>query len=276
MIFYFSGTGNTLWAARQLAEATGESLIDMAACNISSFQLKAEERIGFCFPVHGWQPPKLVRRFIRSLTVKTSPERSNYCFALCTCGDSIGLTMEMLDRELETKGLKLDSMFSLTMPESYVALPFMYTDTIAREQQKTETAQRQLKDICSIVERCESGIIRTHKGPLPWVLSHVIGAFFNAALITDRPFRLDKNRCTACRKCLKICPVHNISLDKCGFPQWQYTHQCTACLACYHHCPKHAINYGPLTRNRGQYYFGKNKNQYSINNTIQQSINTKE
>ena len=27
MIFYFSGTGNTLWAAQQLAEATGEELL---------------------------------------------------------------------------------------------------------------------------------------------------------------------------------------------------------------------------------------------------------
>ena len=30
MIFYFSGTGNTLWVARQLAEATDDTLLSIA------------------------------------------------------------------------------------------------------------------------------------------------------------------------------------------------------------------------------------------------------
>ncbi|MCI7256823.1 MAG: ferredoxin, partial [Prevotella sp.] len=28
------------------------------------------------------------------------------------------------------------------------------------------------------------------------------------------------------------------------------------CLSCYHHCPHHAINYGNITKKRGQYFFG--------------------
>ena len=57
MIFYFSGTGNTRWAAEEISRATGERLLDMAAeingeCR---YQPAAGECIGFCFPVHGWR-----------------------------------------------------------------------------------------------------------------------------------------------------------------------------------------------------------------------------
>jgi hypothetical protein len=57
-------------------------------------QLEEGERLGFCFPVHGWQPPRIVRRFIRQSTFRLLP--STYVYALVTCGDSIGRTMEML------------------------------------------------------------------------------------------------------------------------------------------------------------------------------------
>ena len=79
MIFYFSGTGNTKWAASKLASATHEDLISIApymrADNSSHtlaepFILKENERLGFVFPVHGWRVPKLVREFIGKMKVQ--------------------------------------------------------------------------------------------------------------------------------------------------------------------------------------------------------------
>ena len=79
MIFYFSGTGNTKWAASKLASATHEDLISIAPymrADDSShtlaepFILKKNERLGFVFPVHGWRVPKLVREFIGRMKVQ--------------------------------------------------------------------------------------------------------------------------------------------------------------------------------------------------------------
>ena len=79
MIFYFSGTGNTKWAASKLASATHEDLISIAPymrADDSShtlaepFILKENERLGFVFPVHGWRVPKLVREFIGKMKVQ--------------------------------------------------------------------------------------------------------------------------------------------------------------------------------------------------------------
>ena len=254
MIFYFSGTGNTRWVARQLAEATGEQLYNMAeellSTDTPSYELQEHERIGFCFPTHGWQPPRIVRKFIRSLKFRNTTAE-HYCYAVTTCGDSTGDTMTILNKELKAKGMKAVSVFSVLMPESYVCLPLMYTDTPAREQEKIAAARQQLKHICQSVTERRENITELTTGATPRLYSYVIGAYFNRYMINDRKFTVDTDVCTQCGRCQQVCPVGNIQGTP---PFWQHNDSCTMCLACYHHCPVHAINYGSITRKRGQYY----------------------
>ena len=257
MIFYFSGTGNTRWAAEQLAAATQEKLYFIpdelkTACE---YTLEHDERIGICFPVHGWQPPRIVREFIRKLTIHPSIANHHYAYSVCTCGDSTGLAVKMLSEDLQLKGIVLQSCLSLVMPESYVCLPFMYTDTPKREQEKIAQAQQDLSlYINKVVKNRVSGYQQLTLGLTPWTFSHVIGAYFNRFMITDRKFTVDADVCIHCGKCAKVCPVSDIEFSE--TPKWKNDSSCTCCLSCYHHCPVHAINYGPITRKRGQYYFG--------------------
>jgi NAD-dependent dihydropyrimidine dehydrogenase PreA subunit/flavodoxin len=251
MVFYFSGTGNTRWAAERLAEATGERLLFIPEelntdCN---YLLEDDERIGFCFPVHGWQPPHIVRRFISRLTISSS----HYTYALCTCGDSIGLAMQMFRDDLAAKGITLDSCRSLIMPESYVCLPFMYTDTPEREREKKQQARIDLDEYLQVVVQRQVGYSQLTLGLAPWTLSHVIGVYFNRFMITDKKFTVDADVCIHCGRCAEVCPVGDITFE--NTPQWKNDSSCTCCLSCYHHCPVHAINYGRITRRRGQYYY---------------------
>ena len=293
MIFYFSGTGNTRWAAEQLAAATNERLLFIPdeLQGDCTYTLHADERLGFCFPVHGWQSPHIVRQFISRLTITHQPSSiphqpssishhpssishhpssishhpsnishhpSNiYSYALCTCGDSTGLAMTMLAKELSAKGITLQSCQSLIMPESYVCLPFMYTDTPEREREKIEQAKVDLEKFIEVVVNRRSGYSQLTLGLTPWTFSHVIGAYFNRFMITDRKFTVDADRCLHCGKCAQVCPVGDIEFSE--LPSWKSDSSCTCCLSCYHHCPVHAINYGRITRKRGQYYFGHSK-----------------
>ena len=257
MIFYFSGTGNTRWAAQQMAAATAERLLFIpeelkGACH---YTLEEGERIGFCFPVHGWQPPRIVREFIEKvvLTTRGEPLTAHYAYVLCTCGDSCGQAVTMLAEELAAKGISLKSSQSLVMPESYVCLPFMYTDSPERERQKKERAETVLQEYVKVVKERREGYYSLKMGAAPWTLSHVIGAYFNRFMITDRKFTVDADVCRHCGRCAKECPVGNIEFD--GLPTWKHDSSCTCCLSCYHHCPVHAINYGSVTRKRGQYYY---------------------
>ena len=258
MIFYFSGTGNTRFVAKEIAAGIGEDLLfipDLIREEKYEFALQPGETVGFCFPTHGWQPPRIVREFIKKLKINTS-----YCWALTTCGDNMGEAMTILNKDLEVVGLKATTMFSVIMPESYVCLPFMYTDTEEKERQKIATAKEQLPHIIECIRERKEGVEELEKGGTPRLYSYVIGAYFNARMVNDKKFTVDDDVCIKCGKCAKVCPVDNITGTP---PVWNHNGRCTSCLACYHYCPTHAINFGKITRKRGQYFFNKRGDQKS-------------
>lgn len=247
MIFYFSGTGNTRWAARLLAEATGDTLHfipDELGKSELRYQLKEGERLGFCFPTHGWQPPRIVREFIRQATF----EQVSYCYALTTCGDNMGHAMRILEKELRRKGLRTDARFAVVMPESNVCFSFLHLDTDEKARQKVEAARRRMAHICQVITERRCGVEELVKGAIPFTYTYVIGGYYNKHLITDEKLWVDKDACTQCGRCQKFCPVGDI---KEAPPVWLHNGRCTNCLACYHHCPAHAIHWGQMKR--GQY-----------------------
>ena len=258
MIFYFSCTGNTRWAAETLAKNLGEELIDMAIQGRVP-ALAEGERIGFCFPVHGWRPPRLVREYVRNLRIAKSGK--HYCWALCTAGDDIGLSMEYLNDDLAQVGLHADSVFSLIMPESYVGLPFMDVDNPDKEWTKIETAKQMLAEFTEDIREQREGLTKTYKGHWPRINSRIIGEAFVRWIISDKPFRVT-DACIACGTCAKVCPTHDIDGGSGRKPTWKHTGNCLSCFACYHHCPTRAIRYGKRTENKGQYYMNqKNTNK---------------
>jgi ferredoxin len=190
-------------------------------------------------------------------------EEHPFCWALTTCGDNMGEAMTILNKDLakntelniaDGQPLQAETLFSVIMPESYVCLPFMKTDTEEKEAMKIELAELQLPHIIQMIEERRRGIEELDKGATPRLYSYVIGGYFNKRMITDRKFTVDEDVCIKCGKCAKVCPVDNIKGTP---PAWIHNGRCTCCLACYHHCPVHAINYGSITRRRGQYYFKK-------------------
>ena len=281
MIFYFSGTGNTKWAASRLAAATHEELVSIAEYmrgddtnhNLAEpFNLKEDERLGFVFPVHGWRVPRLVREFISKMKVKREVAQEDalpieeghvpFAYCLCTAGDSIGLTIENLNDTiasnayLQAIGIShVASSYSLIMPESYIGLPFMDVDPKEREIRKKEEAAQELAVVCEEIFNRKEGVSRLVKGPIPWFFTKVVGGFFEKVLITDKRFHVDKDRCVKCGICANVCPVGDIKGGHGSFPEWLHHKDCLTCFTCYHHCPHHAIEFGHQTQKKGQYYY---------------------
>ena len=64
MILYFSGTGNSLYAARRLAELTGDDVRPLLSLRETPLE-KGAEAVGIVFPVYAWGMPRIVERVLR-------------------------------------------------------------------------------------------------------------------------------------------------------------------------------------------------------------------
>jgi hypothetical protein len=70
VIFYYTGTGNSLRTSRFLAAELGNTtLCPMSSMNGSA--LVDAEAIGLIFPVHMWGVPSLVLNFLKRIQLDT-------------------------------------------------------------------------------------------------------------------------------------------------------------------------------------------------------------
>ena len=67
-----------------------------------------------------------------------------------------------------------------------------------------------------------------------------------------RQFHINQEFCIGCGKCVQLCPLNNIRLDK-DKPVWGSN--CTHCMACICYCPKEAIEYGKRSVGKPRYHF---------------------
>lgn len=249
MIFYFSGTGNSLYVAKNIGQNNSENLVSVAtemnsAGSSYEYNLKDNEIVGFVYPIYAWGPPKMVVNFIEKL--KLNNYKNNYIFTVATCGENIGNTMKILDKCLKKKNLYLKSGFSISMPNNYIILGNVDTKDV--EHRKLLAADESLKSINKIIKDKKEGIYEVEKGPIPVILTSIVNPLFNKMNMSTKKFYAN-DKCTSCGLCESVCNSKTIKVN--GKPNWGKA--CTQCLACVHLCPVNAIQYGKGTENKGRY-----------------------
>lgn len=251
MIYYFSGTGNSLAVARSIAAATGQKLSDRP---LPTPRGNNDAVAGFVCPVYAWGIPRhfkeTVHQWMHMIEKKetTAPE---YIFLILTCGDDIGMTDREFSRLLKKGGLSLDACFSVAMPNTYVCLPGFDTDPEEVQQRKLKAAEGRIKEIIDHIGRQTRGLTSVVRGAVPRLKSYILRPLFNAFLTGDKRFQTT-DECIGCGHCQRVCPLQNITHAESGQPRWNG--RCADCLRCYHLCPKHAIHYAGRTHGKGQYH----------------------
>lgn len=250
MIICFSGTGNSAAVARRLSEATGEHVYRIDGWEPKALPALAEgERLGFVFPVYGWDMPRVVRDYLDKVTLPATAD-DTYIYMVCTCGDDIGHTDRLFQKALSRHGLQATSLWSVLMPDTYIALPGFNIDDGEETAAKLREASRRVDQIAEQVCRKSRGVVDVKNGAFAWTKTHVLGWFFDRFLVKEKKFHLS-SKCIGCGRCATACPLDNIAISADKKPEW--LGHCTGCLACFHACPVHAIDYGRFTKNKGQY-----------------------
>ncbi|GAH22240.1 unnamed protein product [marine sediment metagenome] len=240
-IYYFSGTGNSLKIARDVAERLEEcELVPIAKVWQQDQLASTSEKVGFIFPLYYFGLPKIVYDFINNIELG----KSNYFFAVITrAGGVDGAPLQQLDNILETKTKTLNAGFFIRMPNNYIIR--YKTDSEAVQKKFFENAINQVEKITNILnENGENFQKETIKS------ERMNKKFREIVYASDKSFYANEN-CTNCGICESVCPVNNIVLTE-GLPQWQ--HKCQQCLACIHFCPEKAIQFGTKSLETRRYH----------------------
>ena len=155
MIFYFTGTGNSLYAAQKLADE-GEkivSIVDALRSKAFHYTLKAGEKLGFVFPVYFYTVSDPVLELVRKLTV----ENAGFVYAVIPCGASIGTAGGLLKSELKKRGLELQRVDALVVPDG--ALIFYDIDSPEKMEKQLEASTKELSSIKRAIDRGEGNRI---------------------------------------------------------------------------------------------------------------------
>ncbi len=248
MIFYFTGTGNSLYAAQNVATKQGDKLISIAEClknNTVDFTLRDDEKIGFVFPIYFWGLPTIVIDFISRLNFKNYI--GQYLYTILVCGGNIGDSDNSIKRKLMKKNYHLNTVFTLVMPDNYI-LAFNLLTPENQIQAILKKTDEKLVEINEIISHQEKNTTKIDKKLLAKLQTLTSYPFYKYGRNTKPFFATDD--CTGCGLCEQICPCQSIHLVN-GKPSW--SQKCTQCLGCLHRCPVHAIQYGKKTIPIGRY-----------------------
>lgn len=243
IIYYYSTTGNSLYVARELQKSLPDvELRSLVTAGQEEAPVVDADCVGFVFPMHYFGLPLQVEEFLQKLTLANSP----YVFAVATCGVPYwGRPFIDMEKILAAKNCQVQAKWYVRLVSNYIP----YRDIAAdwRIAIRAWLAEKKIRKIAKAIAG------REHHDT--WQLLKKFCQSYHdkwqaRQQSIDENFQCDKEKCTACGLCEKICPRDNIKRPN-GQPVWQ--HKCVECLGCLHICPVKAIDYGDITKGRKRY-----------------------
>ena len=264
IIYYFSGTGNSLHVARELQKRIPGSDVLPILDGLDNVEIKADaETVGFVFPVYFLTIPFPYKIFLNKLDLSTV----QYIFAVGTRGGTKSEAFSDIDEILMKKGKKLNATLNINMVFNNmlgkdIHVPF-------DDELKTLEAdiQEKLDTFGKIIVSEKDYIIGdkdiTYRLPL-WktILFIPFRKFLIKKLFVmyQKMFFYYTTNCTGCGICEKVCLSEKIKMADCH-PVWREEIVCYSCFACLNFCPQHSIQirsglvYKSYTNVNGRYHY---------------------
>ena len=246
MIFWFSGTGNSKYAAQRMAEALNEPLLCMndRIKAHDTATVETGERLVIVTPTYAWRIPRLVRDWL----LQTELRGARQAWFVMTCGSEIGHASRYNRSLCQTKGLTDMGTAQIIMPENYIAM---------FDAPQAEEARRIVAKAQPDIDRSIAAVREGRPFPPPHdrlydrFMSGPVNPIFYSCFVKANAFTV-RNACTGCGQCVRRCPTNNITLRD-GRPVWGKG--CTHCMACICYCPTSAIEYGKKSLGKPRYHF---------------------
>ena len=232
IIFYFTGTGNSLYIARQLAEENTELLSIPQMVKQGKYEFEADE-IGIVYPIYGHMPPNMVRRFIQKANLK-----ADYLFAVLTYGNRKCNAVEIWDEVSRQAGKRFDYIGTIIMVDNW--LPnFDMNEQMKIDKHIPGNLQKITADI--------NGGRHWHEPVTEEERQQHQGFMQRSGLDPEVGFLIKSEKsftvtdaCIDCGICTYVCPRGNYELTSRGA---KMSGDCEFCFACIQNCPQKAIQF---------------------------------
>lgn len=260
IIYYFSGTGNSLHVARKIADKIAEtelisivSLLEKERIDISG------ERVGFIFPVYVNSVPIQVQRFLNKLNFG----KVEYSYSIVTHGGYANLNVprRVLQSILNKKGKTLDGFYDILMTSNsptgimpaFIPGIKSWVELIQPDkvQEKEKKMQEEIERISRMITDGKRSISPNDNGLKVRFYDRFINIFPESP--KRRITYFTDNTCTGCGTCERVCLSGTVKIVN-GRPQWQKDINCFHCYACFNFCPEQAILVKNWKLKNGRYH----------------------
>ncbi len=239
VIFVFSGTGNCLDIARNIAEGIGGADIVRIRKGMHIPNLIDAKKVGFVFPCYGGGAAEDVFKCAKRVKIKPG----TYTFGIVSCSAYAGTGLAKLNKIIPLKywGKITHQCSCIWLFPHKLMMPMM---TIGEAQARSkDLAEAMAKDITQEV-------VKNRKPPM-----NIFNVFENMMwpVIAKKKIAAFEvsDKCVACGQCAKICPRGNIRIED---NKAVIGSDCSQCLGCLQYCPESAISIGAITDKREHYH----------------------
>ena len=156
-VFFYTGTGNSLWLARRLARASGGTDILSLNSGKTIEAAAGADAVGLAFPVHMWGVPRRIVNFVSTLPAGDK----RYYFALAANAGQVSETLVQLERLLAARGIKLSAGFEFVLPSNYI--PWSGAEAPEKQKVRFAAAEEKIQRAAAFISGRARG--RWKKGP---------------------------------------------------------------------------------------------------------------
>ena len=213
MILYFSATGNCAFAARRIAEKTGDEAVSLLEKfrNDDHTALHSDRPWVIVAPVYVAEMPRLVRDWLLDTPLRGSRD----IFFVFTCASEMSCSGYFAKELAEKKGLRYHGSASVKMPTNY---PIFFT--VKENYQCRALVEAAIPVIDKAAEIIALNGIIPEKKPSRAILGCTIpvNELYYKYFVKAKDFYAT-DACIGCGKCTRVCPYTNIRLEG-GRPVW--------------------------------------------------------
>lgn len=236
VLYYFSGTGNTRWAANKLKEQFKRFGRDIDVKTIEkaeNINLKPYKYLIIGTPVHAEFPPRLVIDFIDKL-----PKGNNMkCIIYSTQGSNSAAAVDYMRKLLIKKGYNIVIQTSFRMANNY-----FFGGGVERTEEEIDKFSKKAEEkIRHVVEEFfNNHKVKESVFPARILVGKIAFHGFDKMLPKLAAKLSSTEECNKCGICLRNCPKGNITLED---GRAFFHSNCMMCTRCIHLCPVNAIRY---------------------------------